>query len=336
MSSKFVLVGITAVASAALLAAPAVAQPLHAQPGSYLIYPLFNSTDGNNTIITVTNTNQSEVSCGNGFRRGDVDVHFVYTDGITCAESNLDEELTPADQVVVLARGHNPNQEVGFLTVEARDPESGLPIQFNHLIGSAHVVNSEFDFEWAYTPYPFIGLPGGSLGLGVDDCGREFTDTPATGNFSSANFNGLELSQFPDLLYLDSFFGEGTPATRPNVSFSNTLYLMSTSSNLTSVRMLGWNNNEERFSRTFDFTCWTETSLGELTQAVTQANLSDDGNPDELGGVATGWLQFDPLAGSIGMLGVFVQNTTIGAEVFSAGRELQYEGGRIVSLPRFN
>jgi hypothetical protein len=336
MSSKFVLLGITAVASAAFFAAPAVAQPLHAQPGSYLIYPLFNSTDSNNTIITVTNTNQDERSCGNGFRQGDVDVHFVYTDGITWAESNLEEPLTPADQVVVLARGHNPNQEVGFLTVEARDPESGLPIVFNNLIGSAHVVNSEFDFQWAYTPYPFLGRPGGGSPFGTDDCGRAFTDAPASGNFSSANFNGTELSLFPDVLYLDQFFGEGSPATRPGVSFSNTLYLMSTSPNLTSVRMLGWNNNEKRFSRTFDFTCWTETSLGELTQAVTQANLANDSNPDELAGVQTGWLQLDPLT-SAGLLGVFVQSAVIGgAESFTAGRELQYEGGRTVSLPRFN
>jgi hypothetical protein len=69
---------------------------------------------------------------------------------------------------------------------------------------------------------------------------------------------------------------------------------------------------------------------------VTQANLANDSNPDELAGVQTGWLQLDPLT-SAGLLGVFVQSAVIGgAESFTAGRELQYEGGRTVSLPRFN
>jgi hypothetical protein len=332
---KFMILGFLAGMTTAALAASAVAQPLHAQPGSYLIYPLFNSTDGNNTVITVTNTNQSEISCGNGFRQGDVGVLFVYTDGITWAESNLEERLTPADQVVVLAAQHNPNQEAGFLTAEARDPETGLPIDFDHLIGSALVVNSEFDFQWAYTPYPFQGLPGGATPHGFDACNRPFTDVPSSGNYGTADFNGAELSSFPATLYLDQFFGEGSPASRPAVSFDNTLYLMSTSPNLTGVRLLGWNNNEKRFSRTFNFRCWTEASLGEITSAVTQANLSIEGDMDELVGVATGWLQLDPQFNSVGLLGVFVQNSRIGGQVFSAGRELQYEGNRVVTLPRF-
>jgi hypothetical protein len=332
---KLMILGLVAGMTAAALAAPSVAQPLHAQPGSYLIYPLFNSSDGNNTVITVTNTNQSELSCGNGFRRGDVGVLFVYINGITCAESNTEEFLTAADQIVVLAAQHNPNQEAGFLTVEARDPETGLPIDFDHLIGSAIVVNSEFDFEWAYTPYPFQGLPGGATPHGFDACNRPFTDVPSSGNYGTADFNGAELSSFPATLYLDQFFGEGNPASRPAVFFENALYVMSTSTNLTGVRLLGWNNNEKRFSRTFDFRCWTEATLGEITNAVTQANLSVDGDMGELFGVATGWLQLEPQVNGVGLLGVFLQSSRIGGQVFTAGRELQYEGNRVVTLPRF-
>ncbi len=334
--TKFVLPGMVAVlAVAAMLPAPVMAQPTHSQPGSFLIYPLFNSTSGNNTVICVTNTNQDEGSCGNGFRQGDVRLHFVYTDGTTWAESNLDEDLTPADQIVVLARGHNPNQEEGFLTVEARDPESGFPIDYDEMIGSAHIVNSEFDFEWAYTPYSFEGNPAAAdSGRGMDDCGRFFTDTDAF-TPSTVDFDGFEYSTFPDLLYLDQFFGEGTPAAAPGVTFSNSIYLMATSPSVTNMRLLGWNNNERRFSRTFSFNCWTEASLGQLTQAVTQANLDVDGDDSELNGVNTGWLQLEALGASTGVLGVFVQQSSIGAEVHTAGRELQYEGSRVTTLPRF-
>lgn len=333
--SKFVMLGIAAIGVAAMFSSPAMGQPTHAQPASFLIYPLFNSTDGNNTIISVTNTNQDERSCGFGLRQGDVMIHFVYTDGDTWQLSDRDEDLTPADQVVVLARGHNPNQETGFLTVEARDPESGNPLEFNHLIGSAHIVNSEFDFEWAYTPYPFLGNPNDNINRGQDRCSRDFTDFAGSGDSTTVDFNGTEYSKFPDILYLDQFFGEGTPAGK-NISFSNTLYLMATSPNRTDVRMLGWNNNERRFSRTFDFNCWTETTLSELTNAVTQANLAVRSNLSEAEGVATGWLQLQASTSSNGMLGVFVQRSTIASDTFTAGRELQFEGTRTTTLPRID
>jgi len=323
------------------LVGPASAQPIHAQPGSVLIFPLYNSTQGNNTVLTVTNLNEDENSCGNGFRQGDVELHYVYYSE-TWQESDTDEQLTPADTLTVLARGHNPNFEMGFLVVEARDPETGLAIDFDFLIGSAIIVNSEFDFEWAYTPYVFEALPGRfERGLTDDACGRLFLDPAGDPDELTMDFDGRELSAFPDTLYLDHFFGEGTPAGRPAVSFGNTLYLMSSSpgglGNSTNVALVGWNNNEKRFSRSFSFDCYYFSSLGEITNAVSQTNLDVDSDDSELLGVEYGWLRLTATNGpesGHALLGVYTDAATIGGDVFTSGRELQYSGSRSVTIPR--
>ncbi len=328
------ILGVAAVLTVGLINAPAQAQPVHAKPASILIFPLFDSSAGNNTIITVTNVNADEQTCGNGFRNGDVQVHYVYTDGETCQASDTDEDLTPADTESVLARGHNPNFEVGYLVAEARDPETNFPIDFDFLIGSAIVVNSEFDFQWAYTPYGFEALVTAG---DADDCLRIFTDTPANlADFDKIDFDGAEYSAFPDRLYLDKFFGSGDAG---NVSFDNVLYLMSTDSTtdplIRNVFMTGYNNNERRFSRDFHVGCHRVGSLQDLTGAATQTSLGTNSDDGELGGIETGWFRLDFAVPTEGMLGVFKETTMINGVPFTAGRELQFSGRRVVCLPRF-
>ncbi len=319
--------------SVSVLAVPGLAQPLHSQPASLLIYPLYNSTAGNNTLITVTNTNEDENSCGNGFRQGDIQAHYIYFSE-TCQESDTQEDLTPADTITVLAQGHNPNFEKGYLVVEARDPEELAPTQFDFLIGSAVVVNSEFDFQWAYTPYAFRAIFTGVNT--TDDC-----DRPVLVNDNgSIDFNNVEYDCFPETLYLDHFFGEGTNSNRPNVEFSNMIFLMSTEAEGTNLAIVGYNNNERRFSRSFAFDCYFMGPLSELTGATTQAALDTDGDDGELAGINYGWLKLNVLNGPrgstirTGILGVFVETTGIGGDSFVAGRELQYTGSRSASLPR--
>ncbi len=312
----------------------ASAQPLHAEPGSVLIFPLFDSTAGNNTLLTVTNINEDERVClpFNGFRKGDIQLHYVYFSDVW-AQSDTDENLTPADTLTVLARGHNPNQENGFLVVEARDPETNFPSTFNYLLGSAIVVNSEFDFQWSYTPYAFE-----SLGRGGAPC-QNILEQPGDPTFDTLDFDGIEYSAFPSTLYLDHFFGEGE--ARPGVTFSNMLYLLSTDpggplpEEMTNVDVQGYNNNERGFSRSFRFNCYTVTTLNDITNAASQAALATDGNPDELGGISSGWLRMSTRNSTgHGLLGVFAHMADINGNSFVAGRELQYTGTRQVSLPR--
>ncbi len=322
----------------------ASAQPLHAREGSVLIFPLFNSTAGNNTLLTVTNTNESESLCsgGSGFRIGDVQLHYTYFSELW-AQSDTDENFTPADTLTVLARGHNPNDEMGFVVVEARDPETNFPITFNYLIGSAIVINSEFDFQWSYTPYAFASR-------GRSDGCHTPIDVPGSDDFDRMDFDDIEYSSFPELVMLDHFFGEGTPAGNPALTFSNTLYLMSTSpggpevEDMTEVFVQGYNNNERGFSRTFRFNCYLVTSLNDLTGATTQANLATNGDSGELGGISYGWLKMGSLNRQFtgrgtsfrthAILGVYAHRVDIGPSSFVAGRELQYTGSRVATLPR--
>jgi len=322
-----------------LTAGPLFAQSLH-EPGSLLIFPLFDSGDSRTTIITVTNINpdHSDSDCRN-YARGEVLLHYVYIDSEDWTLSDTDELLSPNDTLSVFARDHNPNQQKGFLIIYAQDPVDYSLIDFDHLIGSAIIVNTAFDFKWSYLPISFSARGNG----GESECGHYRVN----GDWESddLHFDGKHYDSFPNTLLLNEFFGEGSPPDHPDLSFSNKLYMMSTSSGVTPIDLLGWNNNEKRFSRTFSFVCWLETTLGDITGAVTQGNLSRDGNPDELRGVATGWLKFvpDQSYGPVGILGIFAQQADIRGATFATGFNLHFAklvdgpgglNGIYVSLPR--
>lgn len=303
----------------ATIGGAALAQPLHLQPGSALVFPLFDSQPQSATVINVTNTNEDRSALGNGFRAGDTLVHYVYygqeAGGGICLEFDRYEPLTPADTISVLASGHNPEGEVGFLTVRALDPESNAPVDFDYLIGSAYVANSSLDIMWAYTPYAF-----------------EANSTPTDDGV--IRFDGADYQTFPDVLYLDSFFEEQDGV------FDNVLTLMSTSGQdyINEIDVLTWNNKEDKFSRTFKFVCHTSVELSEITAIV--RNLG--GDPDEFA-VETGWMKFDgrdilDLAGNPAaavddtpaILGVFVQ---IVRSDFTAGHALHYSGSQSTAIP---
>jgi hypothetical protein len=304
-----------------------------------MIFPLFDSRPGFNTIITVTNTNTSNIQCPpTSFREGDVTVHYAYIESDTWLEFDLDENLTPADTLTVLARGHNREQKQGWLWVEARDPEVPTRgIDFDFLIGSAIVVNSDFDFEWEYAPYTFRALTEESgSDHGSTSCGHLYVDEGSENDDFTLDFDGVEYDFFPKTLYIDQFFGEGNPPELPGTqTFSNTLYLMSTQMTGTTVNILFWNNNEVRFSRGFQFDCWTEASLSEISNIALESNLRSSYDSGELNGIPTGWVSFNS---EDGILGCFVQRIS-GApnEVLAAGDALHFTGFREgVTIPRGN
>lgn len=343
MSSRRNTVGGIAMLALACLSAPALAQdsdgPRHLSPGSVMIFPLFDSRPGFNTIITVTNTNTSNIQCPpTSFREGDVTVHYAYIESDTWLEFDLDENLTPADTLTVLARGHNREQKQGWLWVEARDPEVPTRgIDFDFLIGSAIVVNSDFDFEWEYAPYTFRALTEESgSDHGSTSCGHLYVDEGSENDDFTLDFDGVEYDFFPKTLYIDQFFGEGNPPELPGTqTFSNTLYLMSTQMTGTTVNILFWNNNEVRFSRGFQFDCWTEASLSEISNIALESNLRSSYDSGELNGIPTGWVSFNS---EDGILGCFVQRIS-GApnEVLAAGDALHFTGFREgVTIPRGN
>jgi len=321
-------------AAVGLLARTAAAEVSLGQPGSVLIFPLVDSTDSGNTLITITNTNTSELFCDFPFREGDVKLAFFYVDGKSWLCSDLCEFLSPADTLTVLTNRHNPNMEQGFLIVQARDVATGLPMVFNYLVGMATVVNMDFNFEWSYLPYSFSAHFTGS---GWDDnCRRRLIEDDGCIKFGNPDHEGpgvVYYDRFPDTLIIPRFFGEGSPDSQPGLTFSNNLFLMSTMSsfpppNQTALNILGWNNNERRFSRTARFACWLSAPLGDFTSAVSQDNLASGGDPDETLGVATGWMTLKappgPNGEDVGILGVFFEQVSSGGADFATGSTLHF------------
>jgi hypothetical protein len=307
----------------------ASAQPVLDQPASAMVYPYFDSTPNHGTLITVTNTNTSTIACSNPlFREGDICVLYTYfgfdRSRNFCREFNTTECLTPGDTLTVFADQHNPEGEIGWLWVEARDPETREPVDYDYLIGSAIIVDTGTDFLFQYHPYGFRALPEGApttTGAGADNCGRENTDLNSDGR---ADFDGAEYDYWPAKLYLDEFFQERGSAP----TFSNQLTLASCDvdpfdDDDTRVSALIWNNNERQFSRTFNFECFFQGSLSSISNIVN--GLLGDPNELVLGSrsIQTGWLS---LVGTDAIVGVFFQRVN-NIPALSAGHELQFTGG---------
>ncbi|MBI1849454.1 MAG: hypothetical protein HYR85_03815 [Planctomycetes bacterium] len=307
-------------------AGTATAQPVVGQPASALVFPYFDSTPSHGTLITVTNTNTSRVSCGNTFRQGDIDVHYIYFGFDTgrgfCREFNNDHSLTPGDTITVFADQDDPEGEIGWLWVEARDPESGDAVDFDYLIGSAIVVNTGTDFLFHYLPYGFRSHADEAKTLTTTDgCGRTLTDLDGG---LDADFDGVEYDFWPQRLLLDQFFQQGGS----NPTFANSLTLASCDVDPfdndfgTSVSIHPWNNRERRFSAFLNFECFFHDALAPAVSNVF-LNLLGDNDELVLGSrhIQTGWIEFDA---NDAIVGVFHQS--ISGTFFAAGHQLEFEG----------
>ncbi|MBI3844673.1 MAG: hypothetical protein HY292_08560 [Planctomycetes bacterium] len=306
-----------------LVAGMAQAQPRQLEPASLLIFPMYRAAAGAGTVISVTNINDDRTYCPDeDFRAGDIVAHYDYIDGQTWREFDRYEPLTPGDTLSVIVADHNPDSESGFLVVTAVNPQDLQPIRFNYLIGSAIVVESNLNFMWQYEPYGFNGLadPGPT-----NPCDRVITDLDGDG---ARDFDGAEYDFFPRRLFVDSFFEE-------RGQFGNELTLLSTAGQdfVNEVSFLIWNNNEQKFSRIYKFTCWTNVALSAVSQIATRLG----GRTDEL---QTGWVSIDgsrvvdlsgnPVPDNGGnatrppLLGVFMQ--VIRNTQFSDGHALHFTG----------
>jgi len=299
----------------------------HARPGSALFFPVYDAQENATTVVTVTNTNSSKVSCGNGFRNGDVFVHYTFYDSEECLEIDKGVLLTPGDTITILTGQFVPDPTVGWLWVEAWDPEAQEAIDFDFLIGSAIVVKtgSETDFLWSYTPYSFRSLVSECEGDEASDCGFCFTDIDDNG-IDDADFDGVEYEQFPGAVFLDMFFAE-------NEEMTNNIFLMVPAGiggdDTFDLAMNIWNNAEDRASNTDIIRCWLgDIPLSELTRQVEEDRLG--GDPEELvdpetgDPVFTGWISFTvrDFSDSLtrGVLGVFAHRMAMND--FAAGHEL--------------
>ncbi len=307
------------------------AGPAHARPGSALFFPVFDAQENATTVITVSNTNSSTFSCGNGNRNGDVFIHYVYYDSADCNEFDTTEILTPGDTLTVLpgiSPSHAPDESTGWLWVEAIDPETRAAIDFDFLIGSAIVVEtgSVTNFLWAYTPFVFRAIPDYGTGPSEDSaCGFDFTDVNRDG---FADFDATEYEEFPAFAYIDNFFAEKED------EFSNRVYFMVPegllNSDLFELSFRIFDNEEGQTSHTDVISCWLGGfPLSDLTRQVQASRLGGDDTegPD---GVLTGWIEarvreFDT-RDTLGVLGVYAHEFIAGTDEYFAGHEMQFDG----------
>ncbi|MEW6744038.1 MAG: hypothetical protein AB1486_14900 [Planctomycetota bacterium] len=242
-------------------------------PGSLLVFPLFDSTVGVATVVTVTNTNPDQED-------GEVYVEYRYIDGLTCAEFNRTEKLTPNDTLCVVATAHNAQQALGYLYVFAKNAHNGQPIDFDWLIGNEVIVDGIETFEYGYNPYSFEATPGAG----------NLTDVDGDGIL---DLDGTEYEMVADNLLFPRFFGQGGP-------FFSTLTLINLTGGtkfLATVDFLIFNDNEQTFSAEYSFLCWARVPLADISGAFLEQFLdTTDNDPDELVGLPSielGWFRLD-------------------------------------------
>lgn len=101
------------------------------QPGSILVFNLYTSNGANpglsDTIFTITNTNTSAPAMLHLFF---IDAGGTVADYISCAA---------AGQTLEFRASEIDPSVTGYLMVVARDAATGLPVSFNHLVGSEQV-----------------------------------------------------------------------------------------------------------------------------------------------------------------------------------------------------
>jgi hypothetical protein len=298
------------------------------EPGSLLLFPIFDNGRGADTYITVTNTNSDMTQVGN-LLAGTVDVEYVYIAGDDCFEFNRTRRLTPNDTITVSARADNPNERDGYVYVFAKSPTTGQAISWNHLIGIERVLDAGGEDDFDVNPYVFKS----------PDADGTPTDHNGDGE---RNLDRLEYEGAPDELLVPRFVGQ-------DGSDSSELILI----NLTGaaqftaiVDFLVYNDNEEVFSAQVSFVCWEDFDLldisglfGETFLESTNHNVNEEINGDEYG-----WFRMDgriafSSADSVldpAILSLLIEeiNDGTGAELpFSSGSQ---DNGELVSQSVFH
>lgn len=149
-------------------------QPTGDKPGSVLIFPYSNGEGNSFCFFTVVNTNRDLRNLpGTPYKYGTVLLEFMFInlitegnpnepDDDTCKPSNLTRILTPNEAFSGWVSAFNPAKEKGWFYVVARDPQTGLSIDFDFLLGSMYMIDPGNDNLWSYPAYSFEALSANS------------------------------------------------------------------------------------------------------------------------------------------------------------------------------
>ena len=272
-------------------------------PGSLLLFPRFDNRPNRVTLVTVTNTNCDFAQGPGNLFAGTVDIEYVYIGKygpngtvLPCLETNTTRRLTPCDTITILTRFDNPNHERGFLYVFAKDPQSGQAIVWNHLIGQALFIGGNSFVEDpardALNARPFLGI--GRQGSTTDDDGDGIRD-----------LDGIEYSEAPDQILIPRFLGQqeegdGQDELVGGSLFRSRLVLVGLSGGSqfdTIIYILGYNDNEVQFSSQYQFRCWDDPRLADVSGGFLEDSLENLGDADDeifgANGKESGWIKID-------------------------------------------
>lgn len=267
-----------------LLALPIVAHTLvlsargaGQEPGSLLFFPEYDNRPGQTSLFTITNTNGNAGS-------GAVRVHFVYVNAQNCLETDLIFNLTPRDTVSFFSSVHTPVGQRGYAYGWALDKLTGKSIDFDHLIGSELRVDGVATFDWSVQALAYQGRPGAGLDTDLDHDGK-------------LDLDGLEYDRAPNKFYVPRFFGQVPDNTARGTPTSDLILFrpLGPTNSTTTTAFLIWNDNEEVYSASYAFSCWTRTRLLGISGSFGQTFLSYTNHaPNEIIGQTTteaGWFE---------------------------------------------
>jgi len=242
------------------------------QPGSLLLFPVFDNSRLSAYTITVTNTNSDMTQLGN-LLAGTVDVEFVYIEQSDCLEFNRTRRLTPNDTITVLTRFDNPNDQRGYVYVFAKSPTTGQAIVWNWLEGDSTALGAIPIIAADLPPvvYKAPGVQGSNTDLDSDGI---------------RDLNGSEYEVSADELHIPRFVA--------GLHSSLILINLTGGPAFTAVaNFLAYNDNEEVFSGQVSFDCWDRRFLDDISGIFTNDFLlSTNHNPNESAfGFETGWIR---------------------------------------------
>lgn len=245
-------------------------------PGSLMVFPEFDNRQGSVTFLTVTNTSSTD----------SVRVHLVYVDRDDCSEQDASELLTPRDTITTTSVAHAPTPAQGYAYAYARSSVNGMPVTFNHLVGSEMVIDGISPLIYNVSPIVFRGLTDQGTTTDLDFDGVR-------------DLNGVEYGEVPDEIVIPRFFGQqdhlgvGPP-------FRSELIMIGLTGRqfTTTLAFTIFNDNEQGFSAQHTFFCWDRVRLIDISGAFVDEWLRRNTNHDEgeivgMSNVESGWILID-------------------------------------------
>lgn len=261
--------------------------PNDLKPGSVLFFNRYTSSSSNpsahDTQINITNVSATQK----------IDVHMFFVDGSTCSVADSYLSLTQSQTSSFLASDFDPGT-TGYLVIVASS--GGLPTQFNNLLGTAYI--RESDGKLADIPAVAIQkIAPGTTGIVQNDNGS-----------ATMKFDGAVYGQLPAMVAVSAFNSQTTDNTSVSL-YSPANSLMIGESPSISIFALMYNDVEVSRSITLRISCYTTFTIKSLRVLSGLDNFIPRGR--------TGWMKMSATS-SRPLLGVVMNR----GPAFNGGRNL--------------